>query len=94
MTRWFRASRSGSGRRAFLHGGSSLSGGLPIPWEKFVDPLGGIVRQFGEDEGEPGLRIDLIEFASLDQRIDASGSSTTFVRSGERPISSAYGHAA
>jgi len=64
-TSWFKVSRSGSGRRAVLYGGSSLFGRLPIPWEKFVDPLGGIVRQFGGDEGEPGVRIDLVHFVGL-----------------------------
>jgi len=33
-----------------------------------------MIRQFGENEGKPGVRIDLIEFTSLDERIDGSGS--------------------
>ena len=28
---------------------------LPIPGQKFVDPLGGMVLQAGEDVGEPGV---------------------------------------
>ena len=69
------------------------SGGLPIPGKQLVDLLGGMIGQFGECEGKPRLRIDVIQFARLNERIDGGGAASAFIRSGKGPIASSYGHA-
>jgi hypothetical protein len=51
-----------------------------------VDPLGRVVGQPGEDVGEPGLRVDAVELAGLDQGIDGSGPLAAAVRAGEGPV--------
>src|ERR1700734_489318 len=96
--RWTRIALLGFRRAPCASGGpgglgGEFSGGLPIPWQKLVDPLGGMIGQFGEDEGEPGVGIDLIQFASLDECVDGRRSSPPFIGSGEGPIASAHGRA-
>ena len=39
-----------------------------------------MVRYFGEHVGEPGVGIDVVKLASLDQRIDCGGPTPAFVR--------------
>ena len=68
------------GRRGFL-------AGLPGPGHHLADAVGG--GQLGEDVGEPGARIDVIELAGLDQGIDGCGAAAPRVRAGEGPIASA-----
>jgi hypothetical protein len=51
-----------------------------------VDALGGMIRQAGEHVGEPGLRIDIVEFGGCDQRVNGGGSASTFVGPRESPI--------
>jgi hypothetical protein len=38
---------------------------LPVPGQKFIDALGGMVLQAGEDIGEPGVRIDVVDPGGL-----------------------------
>jgi hypothetical protein len=39
---------------------------LPFnPWKQFVDALGGMIGQRCEEVGEPGWRINIVEFACL-----------------------------
>jgi hypothetical protein len=40
---------------------------FPAPWQKLVDPRSRMVGQFGEDMREPGLRVHVVELASLDE---------------------------
>ena len=44
--------------------------------------------------GEPSLRVDVIELACLDERVDGGGASGSGVRSGEGPVAAPDGHTA
>jgi hypothetical protein len=48
-----------------------------------VDAFGRMIWQPGEDVGEPGLRIDIVELGGRDERVDSSRPATTFVGAGE-----------
>jgi hypothetical protein len=39
---------------------------LPIPGQEFVEALGRVVLQAGEDVGEPSVRIDVIDPGGVD----------------------------
>jgi hypothetical protein len=54
-----RSGHGGSGRRL----NRRVLCGLPIPRQEFFDRLGEIVLQFGEDKGEPSLRIDVVQLS-------------------------------
>ena len=41
------------------------AGGLPIPREQLADATGRMVGEAGKDVGEPGTRVDAVEFAGL-----------------------------
>jgi hypothetical protein len=41
-----------------------------------------MIGQSGEDIGEPSLRIDVIEFASLNEGVDRGGTMSAFIRRG------------
>lgn len=41
---------------------------LPVPGQQFVDATLRVGLDSGEDIGEPGLRIDVVETSGLDQR--------------------------
>ena len=47
--------------------------GLPIPRKQLGDLAGGMIRQSGQDVGEPGLGIDVVHLAGFDQGIDGGG---------------------
>ena len=47
-----------------------------------------MVRQFGEDKDEPGLRIDVVQLAAVDERIDCRGATAALIRSSKCPIAS------
>jgi hypothetical protein len=52
--------------------GSKIGEGrLPIPRQQVLKALGGMIRQAGENVGEPGLGIDVVELGGGDQRVDA-----------------------
>jgi len=38
---------------------------FPIPGQKLVDPLGGMILQSCQDVGEPGLRVEVVELGGL-----------------------------
>jgi hypothetical protein len=59
-----------------------------------VDALGGMIRQSGQYVGEPGVRVDVVELGSCDQRVDGGGPPATFVGAGEGPVAAANGNAA
>ena len=73
--------------------GSSGFGGdvlpVPVPGQEFVNALGGVIRQAGQDVGEPSLRIDIVELGGCDQRVDCSGAPAAFVGTSEGPSRSA-----
>jgi hypothetical protein len=59
---------------------------LPIPRQEFVEALGGVVLQAGEDVGEPSVRIDVIDPGGVDQGVDRSRAATSFIGTRERPV--------
>ena len=52
---------------------------LPIPGKKISDLVGRMVRKAGEHVGKPGLRIDVVHLAGLDQGIDGGGPMTASI---------------
>jgi hypothetical protein len=67
QARWSAAKRLGS------DGGLGLLVRLPIPGKKIRDFVGRVIWKAGEHVGEPGLGIDVVHFAGLDQGIDGGG---------------------
>src|SRR5208282_1426163 len=63
----------GSGRDCSDCGSGRESAGLPIPGQQLVDPVDRMVGQPCEHLGEPGARVDVIELAGGNQRIDRGG---------------------
>ena len=53
-----------------MSGGERELCGLPVPGKECVETAHGMVGDAGEDVGEPCLRIDVVEPAGLDQRLD------------------------
>ena len=51
----------------------------PIPGQQVGDLLGGMIGQSGQDIGEPGLRVDVVELGGFDQGVDGSGAPAAFV---------------
>ena len=47
--------------------------------------MAGVRGDAGEDVGEPGLRIDIVELGGLDQRVDDRGALPTAVGAAEQP---------
>jgi len=46
-------------------GGFLLAVALPVPGQELVDLLGRVMLQAREHVGEPGLRVDVVEFGGL-----------------------------
>ena len=44
-----------------------------MPGREFGDALGRVVEQPRVDVGEPGLRVDVVELGSFDERVDGGG---------------------
>src|SRR5262245_61385992 len=86
------ASGEGPGGPVLDARSSSLRGDdlrAPIPWQKLVDSLGGMIWQSIEHVGEPCLRIDVIELCGRDQRVDGSCAPAAFVGASEGPVAAA-----
>lgn len=60
-------------------GASGSDLGRPVPRQKLVDALCGVVRQAAEYVGEPGAGIDVVELAGLDQGVDRRSAAATSV---------------
>ena len=58
----------GSGAQLGVSGLIVLLAVLPVPGEEFVDPFLRGSGDMGQDIGEPGLRFDIIELGSADER--------------------------
>jgi hypothetical protein len=56
-----------------------------MPGEQFIEPRGGVVGNATQDVGEPGLRIDIVEFGGADQRVDGRGALAAAIGAGEQP---------
>ena len=77
---------SGEGRGEVGLGGDGLSGGfLPVPGQEIVEAGSGVIGDAAQRVGEPGLRIDVVEFGGADQRVDGRGTLTATVGAGEQP---------
>jgi hypothetical protein len=63
--------------------------GAPIPRKKFVDALGGMIRQASQHVGEPSLWIDVVELGGGDEGVDRSRTPAALIGASEGPISSA-----
>src|ERR1700719_1688662 len=48
--------------------GMAWHGLSPVPGQKLIQPVDSMVVDAGENVGEPGLRIDVIELCGHDQR--------------------------
>ena len=58
----------------------------PVPGQQLGDALHRVIGDAGEDIGEPGAGIDVVEFAGFDQRIDGGRPSATGVAAAEGPV--------
>jgi len=55
---------------------------FPVPGQELVDSSHRMIGQSCENVGEPGVRIDVVELGSLDERIEGGGAAAAFVRRG------------
>jgi hypothetical protein len=74
--------------------GCSDFGRLPVPWQQGVELLNGKVGDTGEDVGEPGLRVDVVQLACDNQGVQGCGALATPVGAGEEPGFAAKGYPA
>ena len=58
---------------------------MPVPGEQFGEPADGMVGDAGKDVSEPGLGIDVVETACLDQRISNRRALTAAIGTTEQP---------
>ena len=81
--------RCGHGQAA-----SAQPAGRPVPGQQLVEPGGGVIGDAGEDVGEPGLRVDVVELGGDDQGVHEGGALTAAIGAGEEPGLAAEGDAA
>ena len=48
----------------------TIASRLPAPWQEFVDPVDRVATDPLDHIGEPGLRLNTIELAGFDQRVE------------------------
>ena len=53
-----------------LSHGDGSPGGLPVPWQAFVELADRMIGDASKHIGEPCLRIDVVEASSLDQGVE------------------------
>src|SRR5215475_24697 len=58
---------------------------MPVPGQKLIEPVAGVVVDAGEHVCEPGLRIDVVELCRHDQRRHDGGAVGAAIRAGEEP---------
>lgn len=56
---------------------------MPVPRQQVADPFRRIIQHACQDIGEPGLRIDVVEFGSGNERVEGSCPPAAVVRTGE-----------
>jgi len=66
----------------------------PIPRQEFVKLIDRVLGDAGEHVGQPGLRIDIVQFGGDDQAVDRRGALSAAIGTGEQPRFSAEGDAA
>jgi len=57
----------------------------PVPWQEFMQARSRMIGDPGEYVGEPGARIDIIEFCCGDQRIHRCCALSPAIAAGEEP---------
>lgn len=77
-----------------MSGGDVSAVGLPVPRQEVIEAPSGVAGDAGEDIGQPGLGIDVVELGGLDQRVDHRGSLAAAIRAAEQPGLPAKWHAA
>lgn len=77
-----------------LISGVGLAQELPFPGQQFVQTRGGKIGDPGEDVGEPGFGIDVIETTRRDHGQHDSGAVGAAQAAGEGPVAPAQGDAA
>ena len=70
------------------------AGPTPIPRQQFVEFLDGMFGDAGQDVGEPGLRIDVVDLGGDDQAVHGGGALAAAIGAAEQPGLSAQGDAA
>jgi hypothetical protein len=65
---------------------------LPIPGQKLVNALSGVILQAGEEVSEPGMRIDVVDPGRVDQGVDGGGAPATFIGASKGPIVATHGN--
>jgi hypothetical protein len=68
--------------------------GRPVPLQEFVEPMHRMISEAGENFGEPGLRIDVVELGGPDERDHQRRLFGAALRSSELPRLSADRQAA
>ena len=58
---------------------------MPIPRQQLIDPVGRMPGDAGQDVGQPGLRIDIVQFGGDDQAVDRRGALSAAIGTGEQP---------
>ena len=56
--------------------GHGRCGRLPVPRQKFVDPMSGMAGDTSEDIRQPGMRIDVVHLGRDDKAIHGGGALT------------------
>lgn len=53
-----------------------------------------VARDFGDDVGDVGVRVDAVGLAGLDDGVEGSGPFATWARAGEQPVAPSHGYTA
>ena len=61
----------------------ALSKQLPIPRQEFVEPVGRVLGDAGQNVGQPGLRIDVVHFCCDDDAVHGGSTLSATVGAGE-----------
>src|ERR1700730_10578499 len=64
----------------------------PVPGQKLIQPVDSVVIDACKHVGEPGLRIDVVEFGRHDQGRHGGSTLGTTIGAGEQPGFAAQGH--
>ena len=79
-------------RSGRLHDRDGLPCWYPVPGEQFFDAGLWMIRHSGDDIGEVGVGIDVVEATGLDEGIHGGGALTAAIGACERPIASSDCH--
>ena len=68
-----------------LRGEGLLPFGLPVPGEEFVQAVLRLLGDAGEDVGEPGLGVDVVELRGADESVHHRRPLAAAIGAGEEP---------